>query len=96
MNLAAIRRGNLNGLSDHSKHPWTGALARTAGATDFIEFHIRFDDTARDHADFAVARDLCEAAQYIRNIRTAEAIFGDGEKRVMPCEQPMLRYRVTL
>ena len=36
-----------------------------------------------------------EAAEYVYNIRLAEAMFGDGIKRAMPCEESMLRYRVT-
>lgn len=94
MNLAAIRRRNLNGLSDHSKHPWTGALGLAAGATRFIEFHVRLDDTDPANPDYAVARDPREAAEYVANIRQAERVMGDGLAVSQPCEAPMERYRV--
>lgn len=91
MNLRRI--GVLDGLSDHSKHPQTGAYAVCAGA-QIIEFHIRLSDTDPQNADYAVARDPEEAREYVRNIRFAEAAMGDGQRRVMPSEEKMLRYRV--
>jgi sialic acid synthase SpsE len=81
------------GLSDHSRHPWTGALAIAAGAR-VIEFHCRLEDTAPTNADYVVARPPAEAAEYVRNIRLAESMLGDGTRRVMPSEETLLRYRV--
>lgn len=98
-NLAVLRadifRDHLQagGLSDHTRHPWTGALAVAAGAR-VIEFHIRLADTDPTNADYAVARTPEEALEYVRNVRFAEAAMGDGVRRVMPSEAPMLRYRV--
>ena len=81
------------GYSDHTLHPWTGALAVAAGA-QVVEFHVRLDETGPDNADFGVARDPLKAAEYVRNIRQAEVLLGDGTRGVRACEAPMLRYRV--
>lgn len=93
MNLAVLRDSSYVGLSDHSRHPWTGALAVAAGA-EVVEFHFRLLDTEPTNADFAVAFEPEEAREYVANIRLAERMLGDGRKRVMLCEEPMLRYRV--
>ena len=82
------------GVSDHTRHPWAGALAVAAGA-EGVEFHVRLDDTLRTNADYRVSRSPAEARKYVANIRLAERMLGDGIKRVMPCEEPMLRYLVT-
>ena len=95
MNLAAIRDRGFDGLSDHSKHPWTGALVVAAGAR-IVEFHVRLDDTSPDNADYAVARTPEEARAYVQHIREAEAMLGDGRQRVMEAEVGMLRYRVGI
>ena len=89
-NAAAAR---FSGLSDHTPHPWTGALAVAAGA-EIVELHMRLDDTDPGNADYAVSRSPAEAREYVANIRTAEVMLGDGVKCVMPCEEPMLKYRV--
>lgn len=93
MNLGAVRRYCLHGLSDHSRIPWMGAMAVAVGA-QIVEFHVRLDDTDPGNADYAVAFPPSEAAQYAWNVRVAERLFGDGVKRVMSCEEIMLRYRV--
>lgn len=93
INLSLIRQG-FSGLSDHTRHPWTGALAVAAGAK-IIEFHARLYDTDPHNADFLVARTPDLAADYVRNIRQAERMMGTGIKVVMPAEAPMLRYRVA-
>ena len=81
------------GYSDHTRHPWTGAMAVAAGAR-IIEFHVRLDDTSPTNADYAVARTPDEACEYVRHIREAEAMLGSGENRIQPSESAMLRYRV--
>lgn len=81
------------GLSDHSRFPWTGALAAVLDA-ETIEFHVRLDDTSSENADYAVARTPAEAMEYVRNVRMAEIMLGDGEPKVQNCERPMLRYRL--
>lgn len=98
MNLRCLfergpRGRRFSGLSDHSKHPITGALAVACGAT-IVEFHVRLDDTAPTNPDFEVARTPAEAALYVQNIRDAEAMLGDGVKRVTNAERPFERYRV--
>lgn len=94
MNLALLQEvGVYQGLSDHTRHPWTGALAVAAGAR-VIEFHYRLADCDPANADYEVARSPDEAREYVRNIRIAETMLGDGRKRPMPCEAPMMRYRV--
>ena len=93
MNLAVLREPSYVGLSDHSRHLWTGALAIAAGAR-VVEFHVRLQDTEPTNADFAVAFAPEEARAYVANLRLAERMLGDGRKRVMPCEKPFLRYRV--
>lgn len=82
------------GLSDHSRNVLTGAVAVGAGAS-IIETHIRLDDCDPENPDYAVAFSPREFAQYVANIRTAEQMMGDGEKRVQPCEEWALPYRVT-
>lgn len=100
INLAALHRHHnqfsrpYDGLSDHTRHPWTGALAVGAGAK-IVEFHMRLDDTLPENADYAVSRAPDEAAEYVRNIRTAEEMMGDGLQGVQPAEQPMTRYQVN-
>jgi sialic acid synthase SpsE len=83
-----------DGLSDHTRHPLTGALAVAAGAS-IIEFHLRLDDTDPRNADYAVARTPDEARAYVENIRTAEVMMGDGVKKIQDSERAMLRYRVA-
>lgn len=95
--LARIRqedcRWNFAGYSDHTRHPWAGALAVAAGAR-VVEFHARLYDTGPENADFVVSRTPAEAREYVANIRAAEALLGDGGRGAMPAEEPMLRYRV--
>lgn len=83
------------GLSDHTRHPWTGALAVAVGAR-IVEFHLRSWETDETDPDREVARDPLAALEYVRNIRTAESMLGpEGESGwlLSPAEEPMLRYR---
>lgn len=93
MNLRRISRGGYVGLSDHSLHPWVGALAVAAGAR-IVEFHVRLWDTSPDNADYRVARNPDEAIAYVQNIRLAELAMGKGDREAQECEKPMMRYRV--
>ena len=81
------------GYSDHTRHPWTGAMAVCVGAK-IIEFHVRLEDTDPKNADYAVARYPREAVEYVRNVRTAEKMMGSGASAVMPSEEKNMRYRV--
>lgn len=91
----AVLRGEVApcGLSDHSRDVITGAVAVGAGAR-IIEAHYRLDDCDPSNPDYATAFSPAEFAEYIRNIRKAEVMMGDGVKRIEPCEEPMLKYRV--
>lgn len=82
-----------SGFSDHTKDTRTGMVAVAAGAR-VIEAHYRLDDCDPKNPDYAVAFSPAEFAQYIRNIRDAELMLGDGMKRIQPCEEPMLKYKV--
>ena len=81
------------GLSDHTKNSITGALAIAAGAT-WLERHYRLDDTDPANADYEVASSPALFKEYVRLARLAEQMVGTGMKRAMPCEEPMLKYRV--
>jgi sialic acid synthase SpsE len=93
MNIMAIDTKGLDGLSDHSRHLLTGALAVACGA-EIVEAHYRLDDCSPDNPDYAVAFTPAEFTQYIQNIRDAETLLGSGVKQVQECEQAMLPYRV--
>jgi sialic acid synthase SpsE len=82
------------GLSDHSRHVLTGAIAVACGAR-VIETHYRLEDCDPENPDYAVAFMPAEFAQYVQNIRDAELMLGDGIKRLQPCEAEMAQYRVT-
>ena len=96
MNLSVLRawREGQRGLSDHSRNVLTGAVAVGAGAT-ILETHYCLDDCDPENPDYPVAFTPGEFAEYIRNVRTAEAMMGDGVKRVQECEKWALPYRVT-
>jgi N,N'-diacetyllegionaminate synthase len=93
MQLAYIRRGQMHGLSDHSRHPWMGALAVAAGA-EIVEAHLRLDETDPQNPDYATAFSPVEFAEYVRNIRFAETVMGDGQKKLQDCERDMAQFRV--
>lgn len=99
MNLRVLGRNQgegwgYQGLSDHSRCLITGALAVACGA-ETVETHFRLDDCDPENPDYAVAFTPAEFTQYIQNIRDAEAMLGDGVKRIQPCEEWALPYRVT-
>lgn len=97
INLCALWRGRdgtpFAGLSDHSRHTLTGALAVAAGA-QVIEAHLRTETTDPANPDYATAFSPAEFADYVRNIRFAELVTGTGEKTRQPCEDAMAQYRV--
>lgn len=84
----------MDGLSDHSRHALTGALAVAAGAT-IVEAHLRLDDTPAENPDYAVAFSPSEFTQYVKNIRDAEVMLGTGRKEIQACEHEMLSFKVT-
>jgi N-acetylneuraminate synthase len=68
---------DLDGLSDHTKNPITGAvaLAYFGGDQPTIETHFRLDDTPKECPDYEVARTPGELKEYIRLIREAEVLL---------------------
>jgi len=78
--LSEIRQGDCeecywerkpDGLSDHTGHVLTGAVAVGAGAS-VIEAHFRLDDTPSSNCDFPHSHTPSSLKQYIANVRTAE------------------------
>lgn len=63
------------GFSDHTQNPLSGAIAVARGA-EYIETHIKLNDTTDKCPDFAVARSPEEVHTYIQNIRQAEILLG--------------------
>lgn len=92
MHVSVVRE--LDGLSDHSRHLLTGALAVAHGA-GFIETHFRLDSCDSHNPDYAVAFTPKEFTQYVQNIRDAEIMLGSGVKQIQECERAMVPYRVT-
>jgi N,N'-diacetyllegionaminate synthase len=91
---ANIRRvDSCDGYSDHTRHLLAGALAVARGA-EIIETHFRADTSHPSNPDFHVAFSPAEFAQYIQNIRDAEAMMGDGLSRGQPCEDWAIDYKV--
>jgi sialic acid synthase SpsE len=77
------------GYSDHTTEPMAGALAVAAGAR-IIEKHLTLDCRAPG-PDHAASFDALQFAEYVRLIRAAEAMRGDGGKRVLDIEQDVRR-----
>lgn len=95
------------GLSDHTAHWLTGALAVAAGA-EVIETHVRLHDTDLQNPDFAPALLVWQDEygqigwktynNYVEMVRHAERVMGDGRKidgSQNEVEKEMARYRVT-
>lgn len=110
IHLGVISSWGISGLSDHSRHVLTGAVAVGAGAA-IIEAHYRLDAQRWYHRlpfirrrvrrcdpknpDYPVAFSPAEFTTYIENIRIAEAMMGSGVKQIQDCEREMCKYRVT-
>ena len=92
-NLLAIKSLDLCsdvkvGYSDHCMNKLSGACAVAVGAK-IIEHHIKGYSKC-DTPDNVVSFDPKEFYDYVKNIRTSEKMLGDGDKRVMDCEQKTL------
>lgn len=83
-----------DGYSDQTGRVVTGALAVMLGAT-ILEVHYRLDETDRQNPDYAHSLTPAQLQRYVDLVRLAEAERGDGEKKVMPSEQPYRQYRVV-
>ena len=93
LNLSVISEGDLEGLSDHSSLLVTGAFAVCAGAT-IIEKHFRHRQTLESNPDYHHSLPPEGLGEYIRYIRLAETMLGDGQKRVTPSEEDLIKHRV--
>jgi sialic acid synthase SpsE len=92
-NLALLYRGQHQGYSDHTCCVHTGGFATAAGAK-ILEVHFRNWTTARDNPDYMTALDPGQLTEYVRLVRLAEKMLGDGERRVQPAEAAMSAYKV--
>lgn len=92
-NLRVLHNGEYDGFSDHTAHVLTGAVATAAGA-QILEVHFRAKDTSLSNPDYVTALSPGDLVHYILNVRVAQALLGDGIKRVMPSESEMFAYRV--
>lgn len=93
MNLAVLRDGPFDGLSDHTTSVLTGAVAVGAGAT-ILEKHLRLDYTDPANPDFPHSLPPNPFALYVQNVRLAERLMGSDVKQPQPSEAAMMRYRV--
>ena len=74
------------GLSDHTSGDVAAVMAVTLGAT-VIEKH--FTTEQGSGPDHEMSMKPSYFMEMVRRIRVAEAMLGDGEKRVMPSEKPV-------
>lgn len=83
-NMARIG-GRINGFSDHSKGTMAAVMAVARGV-QFIEKHITMD---KDQVgpDHHMSCDPEYFKYYVKCIRQAEQMLGDGQRKVMPSEQ---------
>jgi sialic acid synthase SpsE len=93
LNLRAIYRNGFDGYSDHSCDVLTGALAVACGA-EIIEVHFKLPSTPNGNPDFPHSHFPDGLKQYIQNIRKAEQMLGDGQKKIEPCEEWALKHKV--
>ena len=93
MNLHLLRQHWFYGLSDHSRHLLTGAVAVGCGAR-VIETHVRLNNTPKHNADYDVSFTPEEFKTYVNNIRDAEAMYGNllQAREVQLCEHVMKKY----
>src|SRR5690349_13768969 len=91
--LAVLRSGLFDGYSDHTKYVFTGGLAVAAGAR-ILEVHFRLEGTSPDNPDYGTALTPEQLGVYVEFVRKAEAMSGDGQKRIQPAEKAMAKYRV--
>jgi len=73
------------GLSDHSVGYELSCAAVGLGARVF-EKHLTLSKEANG-PDHQASLEPSEMAQYVRALRNARSALGDGQKRIMPCEE---------
>lgn len=91
--LGCLQTHDFSGFSDHTKSLISGAVA-VAGGAKILEKHFTLVTTSRDAPDYKVSLWPDDLEKYIANVREAELLLGDGEKKVQPSEQENLRFKV--
>lgn len=79
------------GLSDHSAHPLHAPLAAVALGAKIVEKHITLDKRSAGPDHFN-SLDPAELTMMVAGIRSAEAMLGDGVKRIEPAERELRRF----
>ena len=85
----AKRYGCVAGYSDHTQDLGGGAVAVTAGAR-VVEKHLTHDRHASG-PDHSASADPKQFREYVRRLRAAEEMLGDGRKRLQDLEQDVRR-----
>lgn len=93
LNLSAIHTVGYDGYSDHSANVLTGAIAVACGAK-IVEVHMRLLNTPKSNCDYKHSLTPNLLKQYIKNIRDAEVMLGDGMKKIEKCEEWALEHKV--
>jgi sialic acid synthase SpsE len=93
LNLLAIGKNEYDGYSDHSCHILTGAIAVACGAK-IVEVHFKLPGTPSDNPDYGHSLWPEQLDAYIKNIRMAELMIGNVDKKIQPCEQWALKHKV--
>lgn len=91
--LAVLRNGLFDGYSDHTRYVFTGGLAVAAGAR-ILEVHFRLENTDPRNPDYDTALTPSELGVYVEFVRKAESMMGTGDKKPMPAEKAMRKYKV--
>lgn len=84
-NMKACRRKCIKGFSDHTTGSIAAIMAVALGST-IIEKHFTMNK-AWEGPDHHMSMEPDELRQYVKDIRRAEKMLGDGVRRMMPCEE---------
>lgn len=77
------------GYSDHTAGIEVAAMAVAAGAR-MVEKHITLDHRRSDFRDHLISADPSELGRMVANIRWTERVVGDGHKRPLDAETPLM------
>jgi len=91
--LGCLQTHTFQGFSDHTTSRISGAVAVAAGA-EILEKHFKLHSTSSKAPDYWVSLMPGELKKYIANVREAELLLGDGEKKVQPSEQENVKFKV--
>lgn len=87
--LLTARKGITAGYSDHTIGIEAATLAVALGAR-IVEKHFTLDKNYSDFRDHKLSADPVEMKELMRRIQNAEAMLGEPEKRIQPCEVEMV------